>query len=74
MKRDREPDKNQTVKAEEFMRMLDVSPNTFKKLLDEGKLPRPLPLGRRNRRWSRSVVNNFLNQQGNYNTNSNTKL
>jgi len=74
MQRDEEPGENQTVKAGEFMRMLDVSPNTFKKLLSEGRLPRPLPLGARNRRWSRFVVNSFLNQQGKYNTTNNTKL
>jgi predicted DNA-binding transcriptional regulator AlpA len=74
MKRDRESDENQAVKAEEFMRMLDISPNTFQKLLKEGKVPRPLPLGTRNRRWSRSVVNDFLNQHGKYNTNNNAQL
>jgi predicted DNA-binding transcriptional regulator AlpA len=74
MRRDEEPTGKQTVNADEFMKMLDVSPNTFKKLVVEGRLPMPLPLGTRNRRWSRSVVNSFLNQQGSYNTNNNTKL
>ena len=74
MQRDKEPEENKTVKAEEFMKILDISQNTFKKLLDEGRLPMPLPLGTRNRRWARSVVNSFLNQQGSYNTNNNTQL
>jgi len=52
-----------TLRAEEFMEVLQISPNTFKKLLMEGKVPAPLPLGERNRRWSRAVVMNFLNKQ-----------
>ncbi|MEI6537151.1 MAG: hypothetical protein WCN98_17550 [Verrucomicrobiaceae bacterium] len=56
------------------MKMLKISPNTFKKLLAEGRVPGPLPLGARNRRWSRSVVMDFLNNPGKYNTNSNTKI
>jgi predicted DNA-binding transcriptional regulator AlpA len=54
--------------------MLKISPNTFKKLLAEGRVPEPLPLGTRNRRWSRSVVMDFLNNPGKYKTNSNTKI
>lgn len=72
MRRNEEPAGKQTVNADEFMKMLDLSPNTFKKLFVEGRLPMPLPLGTRSRRWSRSVVNSFLNQQGSYNTNNNT--
>jgi predicted DNA-binding transcriptional regulator AlpA len=56
------PENDPTLKADEFMQMLKISPNTFKKLLAEGKVPEPLPLGKRNRRWSRSVVMKFLNQ------------
>jgi predicted DNA-binding transcriptional regulator AlpA len=56
------------------MKMLKISPNTFKKLLAERRVPEPLPLGARNRRWSRSVVMDFLNNPGKYNTNSNTKI
>lgn len=52
-----------TLRAEEFMEVLQISPNTFKKLLADGKVPAPLPLGDRNRRWSRAVVMNFLNKQ-----------
>ena len=74
MKNDSGSEENQTIKAEDFMRVLDISPNTFKKLLVEGRLPEPLPLGTRNRRWSRSVVVDFLNNPGKYNTNSNTKI
>jgi predicted DNA-binding transcriptional regulator AlpA len=74
MKNDSGSEENQTIKAEDFMRILDISPNTFKKLLVEGRLPEPLPLGTRNRRWSRSVVVDFLNNPGKYNTNSNTKI
>jgi len=52
-----------TLRAGDFMELLQISPNTFKKLLMEGKVPAPLPLGERNRRWSRAVVMNFLNKQ-----------
>ncbi len=51
-----------TIKADEFRQMLDVSPNTFKKLLEEGRIPQPLPLGSRVRRWSVVVVHEFLQQ------------
>lgn len=68
-----ESEENPTLKADEFMRMLDISPNTFKKLLAEGKVPRPLPLGSRNRRWSRAVVMDFLNKPDKYNINTNSK-
>jgi predicted DNA-binding transcriptional regulator AlpA len=74
MKNDSGSEEDQTIKAEEFMRMLKISPNTFKKLLVEGRLPEPLPLGTRNRRWSRSVVMDFLNKPGKYNTTHNTKI
>lgn len=49
-----------TVKANEFMDMLGVSPNTFRKLLKNGDLPKPMPLSSRVRLWSRSVVMAFL--------------
>ena len=52
-----------TLTANEFQKLLHVSPNTFKKLLNRGKLPPPLPLGMRIRRWSKSAVFNFLNVQ-----------
>lgn len=74
MQRARWPDENQAVKADEFMTMLDVSPNTFKKLLREGRVPMPLPLGTRTRRWSRSVVMDFLNKPDDGNTNTNTSI
>jgi predicted DNA-binding transcriptional regulator AlpA len=60
-----------TLRAEQFMEILDLSPNTFKKLLTEGKLPAPLPLGGRNRRWSRAVVMDFLNKQDKNNPENN---
>lgn len=72
MKKNREPDENQVMKADEFMGMLDVSPNTFKKLVAEGRVPRPLPLGTRSRRWSRSVVMDFLTKPDDRNTHTNT--
>lgn len=62
-----------TLRAEEFMEVLKISPNTFKKLLVEGKVPAPLPLGGRNRRWSRAVVVNFLNKQDKNNQENNQK-
>jgi predicted DNA-binding transcriptional regulator AlpA len=62
MKNDRVPKEEPTLKADEFMQMLKISPNTFKKLLSEGRVPKPLPLGTRSRRWSRSVVMSFLNK------------
>lgn len=51
-----------TIKADQFRQMLKVSPNTFKKLLEEGVIPQPLPLGSRVRRWSAVVVQEFLQQ------------
>lgn len=74
MKNDAGSGEDQTIKADDFMKMLKISPNTFKKLLAEGRVPGPLPLGARNRRWSRSVVVDFLNNPGKYNTSSNTKI
>jgi predicted DNA-binding transcriptional regulator AlpA len=74
MKNNTEPEEDQTLKAEEFMRMLKISPNTFKKLLSEGRVPEPLPLGTRNRRWSRSVVMNFLNKPDTYTIKNNTPI
>lgn len=64
----------QTLKAEEFMGILQVSPNTFKKLVAEGRLPSPLPLGKRNRRWSRDAVEKFLNNPGQNNTQKHTDI
>ena len=52
----------QTITANQFRQMLMVSPNTFKKLLEEGRIPQPLPLGSRVRRWSVVVVHEFLQQ------------
>lgn len=49
------------VKADEFRRILQVSPNTFKRMLDDGVLPKPLFLGGRVRRWSREAVYGFVN-------------
>lgn len=60
MKNDGQPENQQTLKANDFRKMLQISPNTFKKLLDEGRLPDPLPLGTRCRRWSKVAVINFL--------------
>ena len=74
MKNDAGSEESKTVNAEGFMRMLDVSPNTFKKMVAEGRVPEPLPLGTRNRRWSRSVVMDFLNNPSKYNTNLNIKI
>lgn len=65
---------DQTIDAEAFMIILDVSPNTFSKLLRTGVLPQPLPLGPRIRRWSRHVVMTFLNTTNNINTNPNTQI
>lgn len=61
MKNEKMIEDRQTVKANEFQEMLQISPNTFKKLLKDGKIPEPLPLGARTRRWSKSVVLKFLN-------------
>jgi predicted DNA-binding transcriptional regulator AlpA len=71
MQNDSGPEENQTLKAAEFMRMLKISPNTFKKLLAEGRVPEPLPLGTRSRRWSRSAVMSFLNKPDEANRNRN---
>lgn len=69
MKNDSAPKEDPTLKADEFMQMLKISPNTLKRLLAEGRVPEPLPLGTRSRRWSRSVVMSFLNKPADYNTN-----
>ncbi len=61
MKNEGMSDDRPTVKANEFQKMLQISPNTFKKLLKDGKIPAPLPLGTRTRRWSKTAVLNFLN-------------
>lgn len=74
MKNDSEPENDQTLNAEEFMGMLNLSPNTFKKLLAERRLPEPLPLGTRVRRWSRSVVMDFINKPRHYNRNITFKI
>lgn len=60
MKNEEQRENYQTLKANDFRKMLQISPNTFKKLLDEGRLPDPLPLGTRCRRWSMVAVINFL--------------
>lgn len=73
MKNECDPEKDPTVNAEEFRRMLKFSPNTFKKLLAEGRLPQPLPLGTRSRRWSRFVVMSFINNPDNCNRNPKLK-
>ena len=73
MKNDLDPEKDQTINAEEFRRMLKFSPNTFKKLLAEGRVPKPLPLGTRSRRWSRAVVMSFLNHPDNCNRTTESK-
>jgi hypothetical protein len=61
MKNEDMSDDRPTVKANEFQKMLQICPNTFKQLLRDGKIPAPLPLGTRTRRWSKTVVLNFLN-------------
>jgi len=72
MKNDSGSEEDQTIRAEDFRKILQISPNTFKKLLVEGRVPGPLPLGTRNRRWSRSVVMDFLHKPDNGNTTRNT--
>ncbi len=74
MKNDSGLEEDRTLKAEEFMKIIKVSPNTFKKLVSEGRIPAPLPLGTRVRRWSRSVVMQFLNQPDKDNKNNNTQI
>jgi predicted DNA-binding transcriptional regulator AlpA len=64
-------DEDQTLSAGDFRLLLKVSPNTFTKLLRDGVLPKPLPLGPRIRRWSRQAVMDFLNMPAKYNTNHN---
>jgi predicted DNA-binding transcriptional regulator AlpA len=60
MKKHDEFDELKTVSGDEFRRLLDVSPNTFAKLLKNGDIPSPLPLNCRVKRWSRSEVLEFL--------------
>ena len=50
-----------TMNAKEFMELLDLSPNTFEKNLRAGKLPPPLPMVGRSRRWAIHSVKNYLN-------------
>jgi predicted DNA-binding transcriptional regulator AlpA len=73
MPHDSEPKEDSVLTAEDFMIMLKISPNTFNKLLAEGSIPAPLPLGNRNRRWSRAVVIGFLQKPYSYNTFRNTQ-
>jgi len=47
--------------AEELRNILRISPNKFRSLLEAGKLPKPLPLGGKCRRWSACVVAEYLN-------------
>ena len=49
-----------TMNAKEFMELLDLSPNTFEKNLRAGKLPQPLPLIGRSRRWAIHSVKQCL--------------
>ena len=46
--------------SKDLMKMLGISPNKFKSLLDSGKLPEPLPFGEKCRRWSSYDVAKFL--------------
>lgn len=46
--------------ASQFMQLLQISPNTFKKQLDSGALPPPLALEGRVRRWCRKTVLEFI--------------
>lgn len=48
------------LKAEEFRKILRISPNKFKELLDVGNLPKPLPFGEKCRRWSAFDVDKYL--------------
>lgn len=50
-----------TMKAKELREILDLSPNTFEKNLRAGKLPQPLPMVGRSRRWAVQSVKNYLN-------------
>lgn len=54
-----------TMNAKEFMELLDLSPNTFEKNLRAGKLPQPLPLLGRTRRWAIHSVKNYLKNMTN---------
>lgn len=74
MQSDSDDEKTDTLKAEEFRKIIKVSPNKFKQLLAEGCLPQPLPLGARCRRWSRQAVTNFLNNPFTANINNNTNI
>ena len=43
-----------TIGVNEWLNALNISRNTFKKLLKEGKIPEPLPFGERCQRWNYS--------------------
>ena len=45
-----------TIGVTEWLKVLNISRNTFKKLLREGKIPPPLPFGERCQRWNYSDV------------------
>jgi len=60
MKNHQPPVERPVVNSKEFMRMLDVSPNTFGKMLKKGTLPKPMDLPTRERKWRRSDVEAFF--------------
>lgn len=50
----------ETLTTKEFVKVLGVSPNTFRKQEKAGVLPKPLPLIGKTKRWSKKVVMDFV--------------
>ena len=50
--------------AEEFQKLLCVSPNKFRELERAGKLPKSVALGPRSKRWATEVIQAWLKNNG----------
>ena len=61
MKEEKRKGELMTINANDFMKILGLSRNTFKKELRAGKLPKPLPMAGSCRRWAIDDVKNYLN-------------
>lgn len=53
-------DTSKTLTVQHWLKALQISRNTFKKLLANGTIPPPLPLGDRCQRWPASDLETVL--------------
>lgn len=51
-----------TLTRQDWRRLLKISDNTLSKLIKDGKVPQPLPLGGRCQRWPVSDLEEVLGQ------------